>query len=146
MAVTLVVYKLLLIGIGFWAQSRTRDETDFFLGGRGLGPLVAAISYSSSASSAWTLLGLSGLAFMLGISTLWIVLGSIIGMLVAWYWIGPRLMRHSREPGQITLTDFLAEGSRDGAKNAITLVASLSILFCFTFYGWRRRKSHAGAR
>ena len=50
-AVTLIAYKLLLVGIGFWASRRTQNESDFFIGGRGLGPLVAAISYSSSASS-----------------------------------------------------------------------------------------------
>ena len=49
-AATLAVYKLVLIGIGFWASKRNKDEEDFFLGGRGLGPVVAAISYSSSAS------------------------------------------------------------------------------------------------
>src|SRR5210317_1164959 len=107
-AITLVTYKLLLIGIGFWARSRTRDADDFFLGGRGLGPLVAAISYSSSTSSAWTLLGLSGLAFAMGISTIWVVAGSVIGMLVAWIWIAPRLMDYSRQKDQITLTEFLA--------------------------------------
>ena len=63
---TLVVYKLGLLTIGWWAKSRNHDEEDFFLGGRGLGPLVAAISYSSSASSAWTLLGVSGIAYVLG--------------------------------------------------------------------------------
>ena len=51
-AITLVAYKLILIGIGFWASSRNRNEEDFFLGGRALGPVVAAISYSSSASYA----------------------------------------------------------------------------------------------
>ena len=52
--ITLLIYKVLLIGIGIWASRRNQNEEDFFLGGRGLGPLVAAISYSSSASSAWT--------------------------------------------------------------------------------------------
>jgi sodium/proline symporter len=133
-AVTLALYKLLLIGIGFWAQSRTRDEEDFFLGGRQLGPLVAAISYSSSASSAWTLLGLSGLAFMLGISVIWIVLGSIIGMLVTWFWIAPRLMAHSRKHNQITLTEFLADDSAGPMRRSIVTVASIIVIFCFTFY------------
>ena len=59
---TLVVYKIALLAIGWWAKSRNHNEEDFFLGGRGLGPLVAAISYSSSASSAWTLLGVSGIS------------------------------------------------------------------------------------
>jgi len=132
--VTLVFYKLLLIGIGIWASRRNDDEEDFFLGGRGLGPVVAAISYSSSASSAWTLLGLSGAAYLLGVRVVWIALGSIIGMFVAWFWIGPRLMRHSRKRGQITLTDFLAEGASGGVRRAIVITTSVIIIFTFAFY------------
>ena len=132
--ITLVAYKLLLIGIGFLASRRNSDEEDFFLGGRGLGPVVAAISYSSSASSAWTLLGLSGAAYILGLRVVWLALGSIIGMLVAWYWIGPRLQVYSREKGNITLTDFLAEGSSGSVRKAIVVCTSIIVIFTFAFY------------
>ena len=57
---TLIGYKVLLVAIGFWAQRRTHDNADYFLGGRKLGPWVAAISYAASSSSAWSLLGVSG--------------------------------------------------------------------------------------
>lgn len=133
-AVTLVIYKLLLIGIGFWANSRTKNQEDFFLGGRGLGPVVAAISYGSSTSSAWTLLGLSGLSFVLGVSAIWVVLGSVIGMLVAWIWIAPRLMEYSRRKNHITLTEFLADDSTGSERRNIVLAASIIIIFCFVFY------------
>lgn len=132
--ITLVAYKLLLIAIGLWASTRTRDKTDFFLGGRRLGPLVAAISYSSSASSAWALLGLSGAAYVLGPSVIWIAGGSISGMLVAWFWIAPRLTRFSRRHDHLTLTDFLAHGARDGWRRAIVVTASVIIVFSFVFY------------
>lgn len=132
--ITLLVYKLLLIGIGLWASRRNKDEEDFFLGGRGLGPVVAAISYSSSASSAWTLLGLSGAAYIVGLRIVWIALGSIIGMLVAWFWIGPRLRTYSREMGHITLTDFLAQDSGGGTRKAIVICTSVIIIFTFAFY------------
>lgn len=131
---TLVLYQALLLAIGWWAWSRNRDESDFFLGGRGLGPLVAAISYSSSASSAWTLLGVSGIAYVLGISALWIAAGSFSGMLVAWFWIAPRLRRYSREHGHITMTDMLVEGCGAGMSRAIAVSASVIIVFSFTFY------------
>ncbi len=145
-AVTLIAYKLMLVAIGFWASSRNRDESDFFLAGRGLGPLVAAISYSSSASSAWTLLGvsgaayawtllgLSGAAYVFGISVVWMALGSFTGMLVAWYWIGRRLMGHSRQHDQITLTDFLAQDAQGGCRRAIVLASSAIVVFSFVFY------------
>lgn len=132
--ITLVSYKTLLVLIGFWARSRTQSEEDFFLGGRGLGPVVAAISYSSSASSAWTLLGLSGAAYVLGVSVLWIASGSIIGMLVAWFWIARRLMRFSRKHDHLTLTDFLAHDSTGTARQFIVISASVIIIFSFVFY------------
>ena len=132
--ITLVIYKLLLIGIGFWASRRNKDEADFFLGGRGLGPVVAAISYSSSASSAWTLLGLSGAAYIVGIRVVWLALGSFIGMLVAWYWIGPRLMAFSRRENHITVTDFLAHGSEGGTRRGIVISVSVIIILTFAFY------------
>lgn len=133
-AITLVIYQLVLIGIGFWASSRNKSEEDFFLGGRKLGPIVAAISYSSSASSAWTLLGLSGAAYVMGLSVLWVAGGSCLGMLVAWFWVGPRLMDHSRSRNQLTVTDFLADDSSGGARQAIVLASSIIIIFTFTFY------------
>lgn len=132
--ITLVIYKIALIGIGFWASRRTHDEDDFFLGGRSLGPVVAAISYSSSASSAFTLLGISGIAYVMGVGALWIVAGSVIGMLVAWYWIAPRLMRASRERGLVTLTDLLVGDMRSGARRTLVLIVSLVIVVSFSFY------------
>ncbi len=132
--ITLVVYKALLIGIGFWASRRTRDADDFFLGGRGLGPLVAAISYSSSASSAWTLLGMSGLAYVVGVSALWLVAGSILGMLVAWYWIGPRLWHFSRQHDHMTLTDLILHDSSGRLRSLILWTASMIVLVSFLLY------------
>jgi sodium/proline symporter len=131
---TLVSYKLLLIGIGVWASRRTRDEDDFFLGGRSLGPVVAAISYSSSASSAFTLLGISGIAYVMGVGAIWVVAGSVLGMLVAWFWIAPRLMRLSRERGLVTLTDLLLGDMQGPQRTVLKWIVSLVILLSFGFY------------
>jgi sodium/proline symporter len=132
--ITLVVYKLFLIGVGFWAQRKVSSSDDFFLGGRALGPVVGALSYSASSSSAWTLLGLSGSAYVFGISTIWIALGSFLGMLIAWYWIAPRLMAYSREHNLITLTDFLAHQIDGGWRKAIVIGASIIVLVSLAFY------------
>ena len=42
--ISLIAYKLILIGIGLWASRRVHDEADFLLGGRNLGPWVAGSS------------------------------------------------------------------------------------------------------
>lgn len=130
----LVAYKVMLLGIGFWAQKRVKNTDDLFLGGRGLGPFLAAISYGASSSSAWKLLGFSGLVMVVGISAVWLMLGSVLGMLISWYWLAPRMFRQSRENLDLTLTDFIAHNSQGKARQRIVLVASIIVLLSFTLY------------
>ena len=132
--ITLIAYKVVLLGIGFWAGSRTRSTADFFLGGRGLGPLVAAVSYCSSASSAWTLLGVSGIAYVIGLPALWLVGGSVLGMFVAWFWMAPRMQAFTRKHGYITLTEVVGHGCSGRMRTWIAAVASLIVVCTFVFY------------
>ena len=131
---TLIAYKALLVGIGFWAQRRVSSEQDFFLAGRQLGPWVAAVSYSASAASAWTLLGMSGLAFTLGLSALWVALGAVIGCAASWYLVAPRIMRLGETQPVLSATEFIALGSSGKQRVAIIRLASAIILFCFVVY------------
>lgn len=89
--VTLLAYNAVLIGVGWWARGRNHNVEDFFLGGRGLGPWVAAISASASSSSAWTLLGVSGAAYAWGLPALWLFPATVGGFLLNWVWVAPRL-------------------------------------------------------
>ena len=83
--IVLFFYTILLIAIGLWTKGRNKDQKDFFLGGRNLGPIVASLSYSASAASAWTLLGLTGLTYLIGVSSIWVVLGSFLGAVISWF-------------------------------------------------------------
>jgi len=132
--ITLVTYKLVLILIGLWASKRTKSGDDFFLGGRGLGPFVAALSYSSSAASAWALLGLSGIAYAYGLSTIWIAFGTIVTVVIAWCWVAPRLMDFSRAHNHITLTAVVRHDAQGRLASAITWMATIIIVFSFVFY------------
>ena len=130
----LVSYKAVLIAVGWWASQRNQSDLDFFLGGRQLGPWVAGISYSASASSAWTLLGLSGAAYTLGLSVIWVALGSISGMFIAWYFIARRLRMASHEHQLLTMTDFFIYDLSDFWRVRIALSISVIVLFSFVFY------------
>lgn len=132
--VTLVAYNILLIGIGLWARRRTRDEDDFFLGGRRLGPWVAAISASASSSSAWTLLGVSGAAYLWGLPAIWLIPATISGFAINWFFVAPRLMPMSRASGAITLTGFLAGNEPTPLRPVIVNVAAFITVFAFLFY------------
>jgi sodium/proline symporter len=117
-----------LVGIGLACRKRTHDEVDFYLGGRRLGSLVAAISASASSSSAWTLLGVSGAAYAWGLAAVWLFPSCVGGFLLNWFLLAPALRRLSRRDDSVTVTEVLA--GRPGAplRSAITLTCSLIIL------------------
>lgn len=131
---TLIVYKLVLIGVGIWASNRNSTESDFFLGGRQLGAWVSGLSYAASTSSAWVLLGFSGFVYAVGVSALWMVPGIWAGYVAVWLWFGPRLRAETEARGHVTMSDFMAASASGGARRAIVLLSAVLILFCFIFY------------
>ncbi len=132
--VTLIVYKIVLILIGLWANKRTHSTSDYFLGGRKLGPWVAALSASASSSSAWTLLGVSGAAYLWGLPAIWLFPATLSGFLLNWFWVAPRLSVHSQRIGALTLTDVLATSDSGESIKELRWMASVIILFSFVFY------------
>jgi sodium/proline symporter len=131
---TLIVYKLGLLAVGFWASRRVKTEGDYFLAGQGLGAWTAGLSYAASTSSAWVLLGFTGAVWASGLSALWLLPGIFGGYLLTWLVMGPRLNAETSLNGHITIIDFLTHGVDPKWKRVIGIVCALMILFCFVFY------------
>ena len=55
--IVFIVYLLCMLGIGifFFVKNRNGGEKTYFLGGREMGPWVAALSAGASDMSAWVL-------------------------------------------------------------------------------------------
>ncbi len=132
--VTLVVYKVVLLSIGWWAAGRSHDGAGFYLGGRGLGPWVAAISAAASSSSAWTLLGVSGAAYARGLSAFWLLPACFSGFLLNWLVVARPLQREAARCGAVTLTEFLAADSKGRQRRALILCASVIVLLSLGVY------------
>ena len=131
---TLILYQILMLGIGWWASRRNSDSEDYYLGGRKLGGMVAALSASASSSSAWSLLGVSGAAFSWGLPAIWLIPATLSGFIINWFLVAPRMSRQSRASGALTLTEFIAGPPGDPARTTIMRLGALVILFSFTFY------------
>ncbi len=136
--ITLVVYKAVLLGIGFWSSRRVHSESDFFIAGKGagggLGPWVAGLSYAASTSSAWVLLGYTGFVFSVGLKALWLIPGIFGGYMLTWLVMGPRLNAETAKLGHITLVDFLVADVGKVWRGRIAALAAVLIVFCFVFY------------
>jgi len=66
--IIVIVYFLLVLGIGIWIGLKTKTEEDLFLGGRSLTWGVIGFSLFASNISSTTLIGLSGAAYTSGIA------------------------------------------------------------------------------
>jgi sodium/proline symporter len=133
-AVTLVAYLLALLVIGLWSQRRVGDRGDFHLAGRGLGAVVAALSASASSSSVWTLLGVSGAAYLWGLQAVWLIPAVLSGFAINWFLVAPRLRARSHADGSLTLVEFLAAGCDPLTERRLRVLGAVLIVFCFSLY------------
>ena len=101
---------MLAIGIYFFVKSQDKSEKDYFLGGRNMNGLVAAFSAGASDMSAWVLMGLPGAIYISGLSQVWISIGLVIGTILAWIFVAPRLRRFAIVADDaITIPEFLTK-------------------------------------
>ncbi len=78
------LYLAVLLGIGVVASRKVKDLRDFFAGGKSLGFWSVAFSARATGESAWLLLGLTGMGAAVGLQAMWVVLGEILGVGLAW--------------------------------------------------------------
>ena len=128
------LYLVLMLGIGYYAMSKTKDNEDFIIGGRSLGPVTSAISAGASDMSGWLLLGLPGAVFAGGLDDgLWISLGLILGAYGNWYIVAPKLRALTEKLNAVTLPTYLSNRFDDKSK-VIQTISAIVILFFFTLY------------
>ncbi|WP_134703447.1 sodium/proline symporter PutP [Ammoniphilus sp. YIM 78166] len=131
--ISIVIYMLGMLYIGYFAYKRTSNLSDYVLGGRTLGPAVTALSAGASDMSGWLLMGLPGAMFAQGLSASWIAIGLVIGAWANWIYVAPRLRVYSEVTNSITIPSFLENRFGDGS-NILRLISGLVILVFFTFY------------
>jgi sodium/proline symporter len=130
----IAAYCLGMLAIGAWAARRAVGAEDFFLGGRRLGPWLVALAQGATQSSAWTLVGVSGVAFAWGLPAVWIWVAVVSGYAVNWFWVAPRLRRLSAEEGSLTLVQLLAGRDAGPGARRLRRSASVVIVCSFLFY------------
>ena len=134
--ITMILYIGVVIGIGVYFAKRANENSEnYYLGGRSLGPWVAAFSAEASDMSGWLLMGLPGLAYWTGLAdAFWTAAGLAIGTYINWLIVARRLRHYSEIAGNaITLPDFFSNRFHE-KKKVIMTISSLFILIFFCVY------------
>lgn len=130
-----VLYLGFMIYIGLRNANKNNSSSDFFLGGRKVGPWVTALSAEASDSSAWLLMGLPGLCYLGGIKeTFWTALGLIAGTYLNWLFVAKPLRKCSISFGDsITIPEFFTNRFKD-KSHVLSILSVAFIVFFFTIY------------
>jgi len=135
LAFVLYFAVLICMGIFFFLKARGNDsQSNYFLGGRQMGPWVTAMSAQASDMSAWLLMGLPGSILAFGFGQMWIGIGLALGTAANWIFVAKRLRQFSQAAGDaITVPQYL--GNRFLAKsNTLQVISAVIFFFCFTIY------------
>mgnify|MGYP004610788005 FL=1 len=134
---TLIAIVLYLVGmllVGAYYSKKNKNSTDFYLGGRKLGPLVTAMSAEASDMSAYLLMGIPGLTLMCGLAeATWTAIGLAIGTYLNWLFVAKRLRKYSERIDAVTVPEFFSKRFND-KKYMLSVIAAIVIIIFFVPY------------
>ena len=131
---TILVYLIGMLIIGFHFARKNESSSDFYLGGRTLGPYVTAMSAEASDMSSYLLMGLPGLAYLSGLADVgWTIIGLAVGTYLNWLFTAKRLRRYTHVTGSFTLPQFFSKRFRD-ERSVLSAIAAVIIIIFFIPY------------
>ncbi|MEI8618333.1 hypothetical protein P4S63_18115 [Pseudoalteromonas sp. B193] len=117
-----------MLGIGYYFYRKTNTSSDYILGSRNLPPSVAALSSGASDLSGWALMGLPGALFASGLSAVWIVVFTLMGVYLNWKLVAPKLRVATEQlDNSQTIPEYLKNRFKADTKT-LQLTASLVML------------------
>ncbi len=129
----LVVYLLFLLAIVVWGGKESHDLKGYYAAGKKLPSWVLAFSSNATGESAWLLLGLTGMGYAVGMHALWVVLGEVLGVAVAWAFVARPFKAYTDRLDSITIPDYLEDRFHD-TTHAFRVIGAVIILSMVAFY------------
>ena len=111
------------------------DIRDYYAGGKKLGFINVAFSARATGESAWLLLGLTGTGFAVGLQGLWIAVGELLGVAIAWLWMAKPFKRLTDQYDSVTIPDYLESRFRDDGHWLRLIAAGALIVFVPIYAG-----------
>ena len=132
--VAIALYLIVMIYVGIRFSKTNTSASDFYLGGRKLGPFVTAMSAEASDMSSWLLMGLPGVAYLSGLADAgWTAIGLAVGTYINWLIVSKRIRLYTSKVHALTLPDFFSKRYGDD-KNILTCVSAIIIVIFFIPY------------
>ncbi len=129
----LVLYVLMMIGIGISTHKEGASVDGFVLGGRNVGSWLTAFAFGTSYFSAVVFVGYAGqFGWSYGVSSTWIGIGNaVLGSALAWIVLGKRTRAMSLYLNASTMPEFFEK--RYNSKKLKTISAVIIFIFLIPY-------------
>jgi len=131
--IELIIYFVAMIGVGIYFSRKELGYDDYHLGGNKIPGWALAFSERSTEASAWLLLGATGFAFSTGLSSIWLFIGMLAGIIISWLFLAKKFMQERIKYNALTLPDYLSARFPKHA-NIIRGIGAIIIIPFFTLY------------
>ena len=103
----LILYAIAMIALSIYVARRSKNSSDFFVAGRGLGAGLIATTLLAANIGAGSTIGATGLGYRIGLQAWWWVGAAGIGSLLLAGTIAPKIWRVARDNNLYTVGDYL---------------------------------------
>ncbi len=129
--ISFIFFIALMLCIGLIAASRSKATSqDYILANRNVGPFATALSTVSTCHSGFMFIGMIGFTYRFGISSIWMIVGWLVGDYIAWRWVYPKLRNTTEATKSLTLPEFVV-GHLAGNKRKVLQITLAIIVFIF---------------
>lgn len=123
MLTVLIVYFVLMLGVGFWANKYNKNMTDFLLAGRRLGLGLASFTLAATYFGGGFVIGIGEMAYDKGLVAWWNGLAGGIGLILVGL-----MAKKMRDLALYTVPDYLSNRYGSSVIRAITSILSMVAL------------------
>lgn len=128
----IVIYCVALIGISFIVSKFVKSGSDFIVAGRKLNSGLLFTTLIAANIGAGSTVGITGLAYESGISSVWWMLTSGLGSIVLAFFIGPKIWELSTKYNLLTAGDFLDKRYTKRFKGVFSMMMVIGTLALFS--------------
>ncbi|WP_111979509.1 sodium/proline symporter [Algibacillus agarilyticus] len=127
---TFITILILFLFVGFLASKQSNNNaSDYILANRNVSSLLTALSAAASKYSGYMFIGLIGYIYTYGLSAIWIIVGFILGDLIAWLFVAHKISHITTQTSAISFASLLSRGDGEEYTQLKKLIAGISLLF-----------------
>lgn len=143
--VSFLFFLAVFVAIGVSSSfSRKNTTDDYLLAGRNIPPWLAALSAVATNNSGFMFIGQIAYSYRVGVESIWMMVGWVVGDFVAWLLVHPRVRRESERMDVATVPALLGTSSH-GQKRVIIVLGGLMTFVLLGVYAAAQLKAGSTA-